>query len=220
MRRITIACIVILMLFPCTGAFAKSKEWKEIGIHIGVGILPPAIPTAQEQLLGAKTQLSGEIHLGYAFLKILYLSYDLFLISPYSVREMTTKTVDGLIVDGFYRPGLLNQLDFGIRPVIGNLAILAQLGINYLYIFEQKELYDDENLEDLETNFGINLRVGLGLHYKWGGFMVTGTVIFPSAVRMGATIKDLFAEDPFVQEAARNNLRSSLFPALIAYFHF
>jgi hypothetical protein len=162
-------------------------------------------------------------HFGFAY-SILYASWDSFILPPAVIQDMTTKVrpadpdmPEGEVIEeeGFYRPGFINFFDVGIRIVLFNLVTgFAELGINWLYVYNQADLPDDRK----PGSIGANLRLGAGVKITpWFGVLMTATAIFPSFNKMANVLKNLVNQDEAIRNAAARQIK--LFPTLLLNFY-
>lgn len=202
-KRIVIATLLALAL-----ATAASAE-----IEIGLGIAPPIgeVPEGASSggFFGDATKIG---HVGYSFAWLFYASYDSFVLPPYAVSQMTGK-IDvgtGSWLPGYFKPGFLSTINFGIRPSIGPIIITSSVGFNSLYVYRQKE----EGLD--RPPMGVNFRMGAGLRFgKIFGLVASGTTVFGSFDELTSTFKALGDPDPYVQGLAQDRILSNLFPSVI-----
>jgi len=130
------------------------------------------------------------------------------------IQGMTTSYAsDGSIIQGVYRPGFLNMFDGGLRIILGPVVIVAEVGVNNIYVYHQKDLP-----AGLKSNFGANLRLGAGLKFGWWGVSATGTAVFPSFQTMLQTFSNLGSETN--RAAALDQIVNNLVPSLMATLYF
>ncbi|MBI9104344.1 MAG: hypothetical protein JEY99_18140 [Spirochaetales bacterium] len=197
MNKKILIILAILLLF--TGfAFAE--------LELGVGITPPL-----EDVEGATGDFGQDMlisfHGGYSFWWLFYASWDAYVMPAYLMSALT-ETIDdsGNVSPGVYKPGFLNMFDVGIRPRIGPLMVMAEVGINTLYVYEQSE--------DEQSELGGNIRVGAGLHFNHISIMGTVSSVFSSFDSMTNTLEDLGSGDAWLEEKAQEKIMETLIPTI------
>ncbi|QEN06140.1 hypothetical protein EW093_16080 [Thiospirochaeta perfilievii] len=203
-----IAVLITLVLLSTT-IFAE--------IELGLSFTPGDVLVTEEtaaamQWVGADSTSDESLlgfHFGYSFWWLFYASYDSLIVPPWFVYQTTTYTeADGTPVSGINAPGFMNFLDFGIRPKIGPIYLLATIGFNDLYIHSQYEQVEDAGL-------GVNLRIGAG--YQFGAFSInfTGTSMFNSFDQLSATMSRLSDQEP----GAMDDFMSRIIPSIGFVLH-
>ena len=202
MRRSLIAVLMLLFF----GTWAAQAE-----IELGVGLAPPVAEVPSDASGGFFSDSTKVLHAGLSFAWLFYASYDGLILPPYAVSQMTS-TVDtgtGSYTPGYFRPGFLNTFDVGFRPRIGNVMILAAVGVNTMYIWHQ----DQDQLTVPEV--GVNLRLGAGLRFGILGIMLSGTTVFADFNELGNTLDGLTSSDSFVRRNATDKILNNLFPVAV-----
>jgi hypothetical protein len=190
---------------------AAAPIWAEI--EVGVGIAPPmsqndGAPASQ----GVLGDMILSLHAGYSFLWLFYASADALVVPPTAVVNLT-KQVDnaGFVKDGLYRPGLLNLFDIGIRPRLGPIALMAEVGLNQLYIYKQKELPNDYQPPQL----GVNLRLGVYWFLaKNLAVVASGTGVFGSVDELKGFINAVSGSDPYMRQKTIEVFTNNLYPTI------
>lgn len=157
-------------------------------------------------------------HAGYSFAWLFYVSYDAMMLPPAAVAGMTGyfDVMTGTYQSGVYRPGMLSLIDFGIRPQIGPLYLLAEAGINNLYVYKQEELVAEGSGPN--ADFGVNLRAGLGWKVaKILSIAAIGSVAFPDFGTMVGTLEAL--GDDNLKDMALVSIMSNLQPSITLNLH-
>jgi hypothetical protein len=110
---------------------------------------------------------------------------------------------------GAYRPGFLNLFDGGLRIILGPIVGIVEAGVNNVYVYKQGTT--------AARGLGANLRVGLGLKFKWWGITATGTSVFPDMQTLFNTVKGLVS--PETRNWAFSQITSGLYPSLLAVIY-
>jgi hypothetical protein len=203
MKKKILAAAVLLLLLSMP-LFAE--------IEIGLGFSPPLFPD-REGLSGDFFEDSiKSAHIGYSFWWLFYASVDAMVLPPYSVQGLTSTFEEGYVQLGHYRPGFLFLLDAGIRPRIGPIFILAEVGINNLYVFEQDKL--EASGVEINTDLGVNLKVGAGLKFGFWGVTLSGTAVFANPEIMMKTLQALGSTNQAIAQKALDTIVESLYPAI------
>ena len=152
------------------------------------------------------------LHLGYSFWWLFYTSADFNLVPAWYVKESTSYTSDtGQYVDGVMAPGIVSYFDVGIRPTIGPIVLMAEMGINYLYVHSY---YAEE--DDTGGGTGVNMRLGAGLRYKSLLFTLVGTAFFSSVDQMTGTLQNIADGN----QMAQDDFIASLVPSFLVAIRF
>lgn len=217
MRRLCILLVSIMLLVP---AFISADE-----IELGLSVTPLSILKTQEakdmeNLFGTQggffqDNLLG-LHAGYSLAWLFYASIDANIMPAWWIKKATQYSdADNNLVQGIYAPGFITLVDAGIRPTLGPIILMAELGINYLYIHSAYNKDPETGASLGGGSAGFNLRIGVG--YKFGPFSVTlvGTSVYSSFEMMTNTISEVFDGN----QMAIDNLKQSLVPSLAFYMH-
>jgi len=211
MKNLLILTIIIMFLLP-TILLADEYEF-------GIALTPMSFLKSQEDVdMEAAQMQTGQssilsdyslgLHAGYSFAWLFYASVDANAMPPWWVAKQTaTIDAEGNRVPGDSLPAFVSFFDVGIRPTLGNLIIMAELGLNHFYIYRQEA--------ESEAKLGVNFRVGLG--YKMNAFSldVLGTLIFEDFRTMQGVF-EAFSND---EEWAREKIMQSLIPSVAIYLH-
>lgn len=193
MRKLIVAMVLIAVV---------ALPGFTIGLEVGLSGTP--VPTGEggaEWIVGA--------HLGVSPMAILYASWDALVMPPGAISGMTGYVdSEGYWHEGPYLPGFLNLFDVGVKLDISKLVLLAELGVNTIYVYKQEDTMD----------FGANLRVGAGLKFGAWGVTVTGTSVFASMDTLVNTLKALVAES--TRKWAFDRIAGSLVPSIMAVVYF
>lgn len=165
-----------------------------LGVELGVSVTP--IPAGD----GGDVEMAFGSHIGISPFAILYASWDALVMPPGVIGSWT----------GYYRPGFLNLFDAGLRLVLGPIVVLAEIGVNNVYVYKQ-------GTEDI-AGLGANLRLGAGLKFGMWGVTLTGTSVFPTMEALIDTLKGLVADES--RNWAVEQLVSGLVPSLMAVIYF
>jgi hypothetical protein len=193
--------LIISTLLLLIGAFAFAE------IELGVGITPPIVTEESGDVGDASEDISISFHTGYSFWWLFYASYDAYVMPAFLVSALTETTDDfGNAIPGIYKPGIMNMIDFGLRPRIGPILLLTEVGINSLYVYQQTE--------DEQSELGGNVRIGAGVRLGHLSVMATVTSVFSSFENMAQTFEDLGSGDPWLEEKAQEKLTETLMPTI------
>jgi hypothetical protein len=183
------------------GAFAFAE------IELGVGITPPIIDEEGGATGDFGQDLSVSFHAGYSFWWLFYASWDAYVMPAFLVSALTGTTDENEnFVPGVYKPGIMNLIDVGIRPRIGPILFLTEVGVNSLYVYQQTE--------DEQSELGGNVRIGAGIRLGHLSVMATITSIFSSFDNMAQTFEDLGSGVPWREEQAQKKLTETLMPTI------
>jgi hypothetical protein len=203
MRKVLLPLIIGILLALSTPVFAE--------IEIGGSFTPAEFlllaneeAQALEAFLGAADDFDMifGFHIGYSWWWLFYASWDAMVMPPWWIY--TTTSAGGK--SGLYRPGFLNLIDVGVRPTIGPVMILAEAGINNIYIYKQEDLA----VSGGELSLGINLRLGAGLLFDWWSIVVTGTAVFAQFDDMVTVLQGVVDQNPKAIRYLINNLIPSI----------
>lgn len=213
MKKVMIPLILILVF--CLPWTASAKEWE-----LGLGYTPMLDEEAQDTSFQESSLLS--FHLGYSFWWLFYASWDSFILPPFIVESMTGAFEEdpndpeaGFYREGYYRPGFLNMFDVGIRLSLGPVIGFAEMGINTLYVYRQKE----DELE-IDSGVGANIRLGVGARFDWWGLTLAISSIQPSLDQTFELIRNLTSDDAFTQDKAKEMFADTLVPSLMFVMYF
>jgi len=218
MRRLCVLLVAIMLIVP-TFIFADE-------IELGIAVTPLGLNknTQADQMGGMLGSGDGffqnnslGLHAGYSLAWLFYASIDANIMPSWWIKtatEMSDPTT-GEFKQGILAPGYMTFIDVGIRPTLGPIILMAELGMNYLYI------HDTYNKDPLTGgpmaggSIGANLRIGVG--YKFSAFSVSlqGTAVFPNFEALSATLKGVANED----QKSIDALKASLIPSLTFYLH-
>jgi hypothetical protein len=174
-------------------------------IELGVGITPPLDVEGATGDFGQDMLIS--FHAGYSFWWLFYASWDAYVMPAYLVGAMTeTSDEFGNLQPGIFKPGFMNMIDFGLRPRIGPLLFLTEVGVNSLYVYQQT---DDE-----QSELGGNIRVGAGVRLGHLSVMATVSSVFASFENMAQTLDDLGSSDPWIADNAAERIADTLLPTI------
>jgi hypothetical protein len=203
MKRFVILVAALVLLSLATPIFAE--------IELGASLTPASYLKTQDAIDMEKDiqQKEGSFlgdmifgfHVGYSWWWLFYASWDSYVMPPWWVFS----NVD------VYRPGFLNLIDLGIRPVIGPIILMAEIGVNSMYIYKQ-----DEDLDGGNGGFGANMRVGAGLKFKWWSLTLCGTSVFVDF----DTMADVLAKVSDGNPKATDKLLATIIPSLTFNLHF
>lgn len=208
MRKAFVLLTMCLVLVGTQGAFAE--------IEIGAGVSPPLMEMPKDMPQEAAGPLGNTMisfHGGFSFWWLFYASADSYILPPFVVKNMTTTFSPelGYVVEGQYRPGMLNLINVGFRPKIGPLAVTASVGVNNLYIYKQDEL--DQKV--FKPSLGVNLRLGLYLFLnKVMAITATGTTVFQSPEGLIKTLEAIGGENQYLREKAIDYVMGNLYPTI------
>jgi hypothetical protein len=193
MRKLIVAMVLIAVV---------ALPGFTIGLEVGLSGTPvPNGDGGAEWILGA--------HLGVSPWAILYASWDALVMPPGAISGMTGYVDDGgYWHDGPRLPGFLNLFDVGIKFEISKVVLLAEMGVNTVYVYKQEGTMD----------FGANLRVGAGLRFGGWGVTLTGTSVFGSMDTLVNTLKGLVADS--TRKWAFDQIVNSLVPSIMAVVYF
>ncbi len=208
MRRAYVPLVILVLLALSTPAFSE--------IELGASFTPAEFLMSEEakqleQFIGAEEDFEAIVgfHIGYSWWWIFYGSWDAIVMPPWWIYSITV----GPDSSGTYKPGFLNLMDIGVRPTLGPIMLLAEAGLNNIYIHGQQAEIGIESAT--EPNFGVNLRLGAGLKFGWWGITVTGTSVFATFTKMTDVIEGVIESDPL----AIQYLISSLIPSITVNMH-
>lgn len=203
MKRFVILVATFLLLSLATPIFAE--------IELGASLTPASYLKTEaakdmEQDIQQKegsflADMIFGFHVGYSWWWLFYASWDSYVMPPWWIFS----NVD------IYRPGFLNLIDLGIRPVIGPIILMAEVGVNHMYIYNQDE---DENVGDVD--FGANMRVGAGLKFNWWSLTLCGTSVFIDFDTMASVLTKVSEGNP----KATDKLLATIIPSLTFNVHF
>ncbi len=150
---------------------------------------------------GALDYITG-FHVGYAWY-IFYGSWDALALPASYVSNYSV----------YNEPAFLNLVDGGIRLVLGPVVGSAAFGTNFLHVY---------NIPGIIPSVGANVKVGLGLKFRWWG--VGAYLIRPYATwdEMGSDVASLFSSDGTIRTAAVDSIFdwSKLVPGFNLTFYF
>jgi hypothetical protein len=167
-----------------------------LGVDFGIsGTLPTSALSGN---FSASDIIPG-FHVGISPWFILYASWDSLVMNSGAIGGLT----------GTYLPGFLNLYDAGLRIILGPIVVLVEAGINNVYVYKQGVTG--------ANGLGANLRVGLGLKFKWWGITATGTSVFPNFTNLVDTVKGLFYPDS--QRLSLYYILNGLYPGVMAVIY-
>jgi hypothetical protein len=191
---------------------------------LGLGITPLSVlkgdeDTSMETLYGTGSEDDFfrdnviALHAGATFMGFLYASVEANIMPPWWIKSVTEYTDrDGVFQQGIYAPGFISFVDVGIRPVIGSIILMAEAGINMLYVHSAYT----EGLDDGGGKAGVNMRLGLGLDVGIIDLMLTGTLVFPDFDAMVGVLKGVAEGNKMATDA----MLKSLIPSLLVSLRF
>jgi hypothetical protein len=151
------------------------KLFAPLGVIVLLGIAAPVSFAEVELGFGltsgsvvggdANSSLIPNFHLGLS-LDILYFSWDAYAMPDYWTNNFV----------GVYVPSFLNTFDAGLKLVFKPLLLYGEVGPNFLYLRGGQT----------SDTVGVNLRLGIGLKFRWWGINVSGTELFSSWDNMGS----------------------------------
>jgi hypothetical protein len=196
-KKILIFSALLLLI----GAFAFAE------IELGIGIAPPLTTDEEDTNSDPSEHISYSLHVGYSFWWLFYASWDAYVMPASLISALTgTTDQDENFIPGIYKPGVMNMIDFGIRPRIGPLLFLTELGVNSLYVYDQQE--------DEQSELGGNVRIGAGIRLGHLSIMATVSSVFSSFENMAQTFEDLGSGNPRLEEKAQEKLTETLLPTI------
>jgi hypothetical protein len=206
MKRCVLPIAVVLLLLFATPLFA---DWE-----LGASFTPMSGGEGDysENASFFDQSIKG-FHFGYTWWRVAYATWDALVMPPQIIYGMTgsLETDDQgneYYREGYYRPGFLNLFDAGIRLILGPFVVSAGAGVNQLRVYHFQEL------PDLKTDLGANLRVALGLKFDWWGISVSGTSVFPSFDDVVKTVTGL-AGSEFARQKALEAISNNLVPSIV-----
>jgi hypothetical protein len=225
MKRIILLIAVLVLLLLASPVFAE--------LELGMSITPAstlkgeAAKQYEEDFVGKSdtaTFLENNFvgfHVGFSWWWLFYASWDAMVMPPWWIQQITTYervNADGSreSVVGKYLPGYLNLFDVGIRPTIGPIVIMAEIGVNNIYVYKQSE---DKSAQG-GLDFGANLKVGAGLRFDFWSATLTGTSVFASTDQMISVLKLLGGSKESTRMEAVRSLVETLIPSVNVNIHF
>lgn len=204
MKRCIILIASLLLLSLATPIFAE--------IELGASLTPASFlksadAAAMEQnIVGKEGSFLADLifgfHVGYSWWWLFYASLDSYVMPPWWVWGNT----------GEYKPGFLNLIDLGVRPTLGPIMIMAEAGVNYMYLYKQAE--DQKGAS--QPDFGANLRIGAGLQFGFWSLTASGTSVFVNFDEMINTMQKVSDGNP----RAIDKLVATIIPSLTFNLHF
>ncbi len=210
---------ISLAFLMCVSAWASAGAQR---FDFGLGITPLSFikgsdDSAIEEFYGT----GGEdffrdnvinLHAGATFAGIFYASVNANIMPPWWIKSATEyRNEQGALQQGIYAPGFITFVDVGVRPVLGSFILLAEAGLNFLYVHsaytEGKELSKDA---------GVNMRVGAGWSFGGIDVMLTGSVVFANFDAMVSTLKGVAEQD----RMAMDSIMKSMVPSLLVAIRF
>lgn len=205
---------ITLMLLMTTYLFARDE------FEFGLGITPMDVLKSEADKLRDETVV-GEggfladfilnFHAGYSFAWLFYASVDANAMPPWWVEKQTASEIvdpmdptQTIRQAGILEPGFVTFIDVGIRPTFGSFLVIAELGINHLYI---------RGGGDTANKIGVNFRAGAGYMLSPFSINLIGTLIFPDF----ETMKYVF--ESAEEDWAKEMMQKSIIPSLNVYIH-
>jgi hypothetical protein len=188
MKKAPLLFAVILLVGLAAPAFA---EW-ELGMS-WTGSQDLDLPKAQQ-----KTDSVLGFHVGYGWF-ILYASWDAYAMPVHWVEHATSPDAR---MPGYQVPAFLNLYDVGLRLALRPFVGYAEIGTNSL------RLYDGRTF----SKFGANVRLGVGLKFRWWGIGFSGTQVFASMDEAGAVLEGLGKAD--TRDWAWKQITEGMIPSL------
>lgn len=205
MKRFVILIAALWLLFLASPIFAE--------IEIGASLTPASYMKGEdakdfEDFQDKEGSFLADMifgfHFGYSWWWLFYASWDSYVMPPWWIMGQT----------GQYKPGFLNLIDLGVRPAIGPILIMAEVGVNHMYLHGQ----DDDPEVEGDVDFGANLRLGAGLKFGWWSLTASGTCVFVDFDTMTNTLQQL-GEGGKRAEDATQKLLATLIPSLTFSIH-
>jgi hypothetical protein len=200
--------ILLLAGFMLLASVAWSDE-----LELGIG----AAAQQQDPLATTQTDPSQSnslyiLRAAYGWLSFINFSLDSIVLPPSSVEKMTAKvTLDGVtgnnsVIQGIYRPGMINLVDVGIKFALFNKLVMGvQVGVNSLYIYRMNE--DKDLFAGIDTNLGANIKVTTGWKFTDNlGVEIAMYSIQPNTDTAVTVLKGLVSENKDTQNTAIGNL--------------
>lgn len=186
----------------------------ELGMSYTPGTVLKSEANASLDALNTEEDALGDsiigFHVGYSFWWLFYASVDSLIVPPWFVEQETSYTdLNNEYHAGTRAPGYINFIDFGIRPKIGPIYVLATVGINNLYIHSEYVTGEEE------TTLGVNMRLGAGIQFGALSISLTGTKVFSNFEVMEAVLTRLGEGDP----QAETEFLQSLIPSIGFVLH-
>jgi hypothetical protein len=196
MKKIVILTAVGLLFISTLPLFAQNS------FELGISFTPIlSEDKGYESEEGKELNAMLGFHAAYSWL-IFYGAWDSLAVPPPTILSWT----------GYAnRAGFLNLFGVGIRLLLGPFALYSTIGVNTLYVYKQDEL------EDLNSDFGANLRIGAGLKFGIWGVNASGTAVFPAFDDIVNLFKDL--ADPQLRDWAIDKLMSRIVPSINLFLY-
>lgn len=208
MKKLLFLTAIIFLLLPSI----LTADEIELGIALTpMGVLMDESDRNMEVAAGSGGILKEFIlglHAGYCMSGLLYASLDANAMPAWFIEKITRT---GAMEQGIRATGFISFIDVGIRPKLGNLILLAELGINYLYL--HSEMVAQQEQDASNSRLGVNFRAGVGYSFYPFSVSLIVTSIFPDFSTMAAVFKGLFNEEQWAKESL------NLMPSIAAYLH-
>jgi len=217
MNRILILLIVFSLIIP---AMIMADEF-EVGVAVTpLSIIKDESAIAMENMYGSgggffQDNILG-LHVGYSLAWLFYASLDANIMPAWWIKNATEFSDEaGELHQGIFAPGIISFLDIGIRPTFGPVILMAELGINYLYIHSYYNVDPQTGAELAGGKMGFNFRVGVGYEFEPFSISLLGTSVYSSFDVM----KEALAGVAKGNKMAIEKLSESLIPSLAFYIH-
>jgi hypothetical protein len=218
MRRLILLLASLILL--------ASTAWSD-EFELGMGVAVAAEKNDAAAVNSTQDNNLYALRLAYNWLNFVNFSLDSIVLPPASVQQMTgrftfdPKTGNLSVVQGIYRPGMVNMIDVGIKFALFDFIILGvQVGGNSLYIYHMDKPEDKPLFAGINTDLGANIKATVGMKFNHNlGLEIAMYSIQPSLETSGYVLGGLISEDSKIRRIASGQLlRNAAFGAVFVLY--